>query len=572
MRKTIALVAALFGAASGIACGGDGGGDLASADPFCQRVVPAVEAFMTQARADHPTPSDDRYGGTVVVGGAAELRGGMNSAGGVDYVSVQHHQFVNLMTLIDYDQDAEPRAYLAERWEVSEDVSEITFHLRQDVFWHDGEQTDAHDVAFTYGLVTNPVVAFSNPAYWDHYEQGEQAVEVVDDFTIKIRMRAHVDFLDPWRTVGVLPEHLLGDVPPDSLRTHPFGTECPVGNGPFVFASHTPQDRWVFTANPAFPEGLGGRPFLDQYVYRVIGEQTTSLTELLTQSTDVYLSVPPDQAQRIIDDPAVDLMHFRSRNFAFVAWNSRKPQLAAPEVRRALTLGTNRRGVIDAMLHGYAGVANSGVPPLHWAFDRNLAALDDYDPEAAATLLEEAGWTDRDGDGVREDAEGTPLTISVKYRSGAQLQKGIVEIMQSQLGQIGVGLRPEAVEWTTLLRQTFDVVRDFDGLIMQYAVDYRLDDTDSFHSARSDVGSALSGTSDQELDGLLERLSSAPDREVAQPLWTQYQRVLNEVHPYTFLYFPERIHGISKRLRGVEMDARAELLNIKDWHLDPASR
>ena len=569
MRKSIALGAAILFTA----CGRDGGIDLASADPFCQRVIPAVEAFMTRAEADHPRPSDDRYGGTVVVGGGAELRGGMNSAAGSDYVTVQNHQFVNLMTLLDYDRDANPRPYLAESWEISEDNTEITFHIRRDVLWHDGEQTDAHDVAFTYRLVTNPVVNFPNMGYWGHYEQGEEAVEVVDEFTIKIRMRPHADFLDPWRVVGILPEHLLRDAPPDSLVSHPFATECPVGNGPFVFESHRPQDRWVFTANPAFPEGLGGRPFIDRYIYHIVNEQTTLLAELLTEGVDVYLSVLPGQAQRIIDDPAVDLMNFRSRSYVFVAWNSRRQQLADARVRRALTLGTNRREVIDAMLHGYGAVANSGVPPLHWAFDPNLAALDGYDPGAATALLEEAGWSDRDLDGVREGPQGTPLTISIKYRSGAQLQQGIVEIMQSQLAQVGVDVRAEAVEWTTLLGQVLDPqLRDFDGLLMMLSVDYRLDDTDLFHSARSDFPMALSGTSDPEVDRLLDVLGATADRDAARPLWAEYQQVLDEVHPYTFFYFADRIHGISKRLRGVEMDARGELVNIKDWYLDPSSR
>jgi peptide/nickel transport system substrate-binding protein len=71
-----------------------------------------------------------------------------------------------------------------------------------------------------------------------------------------------------WRAVAILPEHLLSEVSPETMAEHPYGSECPVGNGPFVFVfvSHSTQDRWIFAANPAFPEELGGRPFLDRYV------------------------------------------------------------------------------------------------------------------------------------------------------------------------------------------------------------------------------------------------------------------------------------------------------------------
>src|SRR5690606_8553837 len=165
----------------------------------------------------------------------------------------QHQEFVNLMPLVNYSAELEVQPYLAESWEVSEDGTELTFHIRQDVYWHDGEQTDAHDVAFTYRTVTNPETAFPNAAFWTHYVKGPEGVEVVDDFTVRISLEPHAEFLDPWTTLGILPEHLLGDVPPSQLRQHPFGTQCPVGNGPFVFVSHTQQDRWVFEANPGYP-------------------------------------------------------------------------------------------------------------------------------------------------------------------------------------------------------------------------------------------------------------------------------------------------------------------------------
>ena len=98
MRKFVVLGAATLFAA----CGGDGSIDLASASPFCQQVLPTVAAFISDAEAARPTPSDDRYGGTVVVGGRAELAGGMNAAGNMDYAALQHQQYVLLMTLLEF--------------------------------------------------------------------------------------------------------------------------------------------------------------------------------------------------------------------------------------------------------------------------------------------------------------------------------------------------------------------------------------------------------------------------------------------------------------------------------------
>jgi len=555
-----------------VACGDENRG-VASSDPFCQMVMPAVDAFMTQARADNPVPDDDRYGGTVVVAGIGELVDGMNSAVSTDFSAQQHQQFVNLMTLIDYDENAEPRPYLAERWEVADDNTSVTFYLRRDVRWHDGEQTDAHDVAFTYETVTNPLTAFPNASYWDHYVKGPEGVEVVDDYTVTIRMQPHGEFLDPFRSLGILPEHLLGDVPPAELKQHPYGTQCPVGNGPFVFSSHDAQDRWVFEANPDFSPSLGGRPFVDRYVFRVIPEQTTILTELLTEGIDVYVLVRPDQAQRVMDDPKLDLLEYTSRQYVFVGWNARRPQLSDPRVRRAITMGTRREEIVQAILQGHGTIANSGVPPFHWAFDADVSASFGYDPEGARALLDEAGWIDRDGDGVRENADGLPLSISIKYNTGNQQRQDIAEIMQAQLVDIGIQVRPQVREWATLLHEiTTPDVRDFDGVVMSWVVEYKLDDMDLFHSERIDQPYAWSGTDNPEIDRLLEALSTTVDRSAARLLWNEYQSVIMDEQPYTFFYFPNRLDGVNKRVKGVVMDTRGEWLNIRQWYLDPASR
>lgn len=541
--------------------------------PFCQEVLPAVDSFMAVSRAAYPVPDDPRYGGTAVLGSIGELADGMNAAVSSDYAATQHQQFVNLMTLLDYDENLEPRPYLATDWEVAEDNTSVTFHLRRDVFWHDGEQTDAHDVAFTYETVTNPLTAFPNAAFWDHYVRGPEGVEIIDDFTVRIHMRPHAEFLDPFRSLAILPEHLLGDVPPEELKQHPYGTQCPVGNGPFVFYSHAAQDRWVFEANPAFPEGLGGRPFLDRYIYRVIPEQTTLLTELLTQNVDIFVAVAPDQAQRIIDDPGTELIRFPSRQYVFVVWNARQPQLSDARVRRAVTMGTNRESIVDAILQGYGTVAHSSVPPFHWAFDESRVETIEYDPAGARALLEEAGWTDRDGDGIRENADGVELSISVKYNSGNQQRQDVAEIMQSQLADIGVAIQPQVVEWATLLQQINSPdLRDFDGVVMGWVVEFKLDDMDLFHSDRIDQPYAWSGTDNPEIDRLLEELSITVDREEAKDLWAEYQNVVIEEQPYLFFYFPDRIIGTTARMEDVIMDQRGMWLSARYWYIDPESR
>ena len=150
------------------ACGGEGGAsreagpwmleaslaEAGSGIPFCEEVTARVSAFMSQFEGQMP-PSE-RHGGTVVVASIGEIPDGMNNHVSQDYTASQHQSFVNLMTLVTYDENQIAMPYLAESWEVSDDASEITFHIRDDVYWHDGELTDAYDVAYTFKRAIDP--------------------------------------------------------------------------------------------------------------------------------------------------------------------------------------------------------------------------------------------------------------------------------------------------------------------------------------------------------------------------------------------------------------------------------
>lgn len=535
---------------------------------FCSQARERMDAFLS----GFPAPQGERYGGTAVVGSIGEIPDGMNALISSDYTANQHQLFVNLMPLIRYDENLRPQPWLARSWEVSDDTREITFHLRDDVFWHDGVKTTAWDVEFTYLRVTDPRTGFPNDAFWTNYVRGAEGVSVSDSFTVTIRLEPHAEFLDPWRATAIMPVHLLGEVEPEQLRQHPFGMRCPVGNGPFRFVEHRQDESWTFARNPAFPQELGGPPFLERYVYRVIPEPTTLLTELLTERIDVYIAPRPDQAVDIVASPNHELLAYPFRSYVFVGWNSRRPQLEDPRVRRALTLGTNRQQIVEALRRGYGTIANSSVPPFHWAYYPQIADSLGYDPQAAAALLDEAGWIDRDGDGVRENADGVRLQVTIKYNQGNEERRDIAEIMQAQLGQIGVAVTPQVVEWATLLSQIQSRERDFDGVVMGWVTEFRVDDTDLFHSDRLEEAYAWSGTRNPRLDRLMEELPLIVDRDEALPRWHEFQYELIREQPYTFVYFQDRLDGINNRLRDVRMDARGEWLSIKDWWIDPARR
>lgn len=516
---------------------------------------------------DPNVPEEERFGGTAVVAAIGDIPD-INPLTSTDHTANQIQQFVLFTPLITYDEEFRPQPWLAESWELNDDTTAVTFHLRDDVYWHDGVKTTAYDLKFSYDLARDPETGFPNTAFWTHYGDAE----AVDSFTFRVAMEPHADFLDPWRSFTPVPRHKLEGVGAAAMRTHPFSTREPLGNGPFKFVEHVSGQHWTFAANDRWPEELGGRPYLDRIVYRAIPEQTTLLNGLLTGEIDYYIAPPAEQAAEVEAASNVRLIHFPDRSFVIIGWNERRPMFEDRNVRRALTMAIDKQRIIDGILYGYGQVANSTVPPFFWQFDEQAGAGLDHDPEQARRLLDEAGWTDSDGDGVR-DKDGRPFRFQMVTNQGNQIRADIIQAVQSDLRKVGIAVEPQVLEWGTLLDRINDPeTRNFDAVVIGWVTEFRIDDSDLFHCDKMDDPYQWVSYCDPEADRLLDTLPRIVDRDRSLALWQRYQRKIASDQPYTFVYFQERLEGVSNRLRNVHPDARGDWYGAHEWFIMPGER
>lgn len=508
-----------------------------------------------------PAVDSARFGGSAVVAGREEISS-MNALVSTGTAAAQIQRHVLFTTLVRYDSLLRPRPYLARSWEVADDSTEVVFHLREDVRWHDGEPTTAEDVAFTFRRAKDPQVPFANRSYFARWD----SVEVLDPYTVRFHVRPTYALLLGWVNTPIMPEHVLGAVPDTALRTHPFGTRSPVGNGPFRFVEHRAGERWVFEANPEFPEDLGGRPYLDRLVYRVIPDPAARMAELRSGGVDFVPRISPSRVEEVRSSPDLQLASYPSSEYVFITWNQRRPLFREARVRKALTMAIDRPTLVKSVRRGYGRVADAPMGPWHWAFDSTWASLP-HSPDSARVLLEAAGWRDRDGDGVRE-RNGRTFSFEL-ITAGPSQRRDAALLVQSDLRDVGVEVSPGVLEFSSLISAVTGAEREYEAALLSWTRDLVVDDRDLWSCDRPDAPFAFAGYCSPGVEAVVDSLALARGRGERRRLLSRYREILVRDQPYTFLYHVTRLDAHRPALRGLAPDARGAWTSARRWWLAP---
>jgi peptide/nickel transport system substrate-binding protein len=502
--------------------------------------------------------SSDR-GGSVIVGMRSDF-GGFNPITSSAAYDMEINNYALFTPLVQYDENLDVRPYLAESWELQDDTA-VVFRLRQDVRWHDGQPVTAHDVEFTFNMAKNPETA---SIIGSAFLREVASARVVDDYTIAFRfVRPHAQALENFWWAPA-PRHLLQNVAAAEMRNAPFNRQ-PVGSGPFRFHSWRASEQIVLVRNDDFPDGLGGPAAADRVVFRVIPEASTLLTELLTGGIHVNIPLTPDQVRQVRENQDTDLHSFPGRTVYYVGWNNARPPFDDPRVRRALAHAINRQEIVDALLYGEGELASSTIPNWHRLSPRAEPVA--FDADQAGRMLDQAGWTDRDGDGIRENAQGQRLSFTL-LSSDDQLRRSVVEVLQNQLRRAGADVQIRVMEFQTMLQNHRN--RDFDAIFTNWVLDnFDLASAPMslLHTSQAEIEQSPNRSSVRipQLDAAIERAAIATDENQVRQAWADFTQIIQQQQPITFMFWLNELAASRSNVHGVAMDPRGEFRSIAEW-------
>jgi peptide/nickel transport system substrate-binding protein len=474
----------------------------------------------------------------------------------------------------------ELKPYIAEeRPVISKDKLTYTFKIHRDAHFQDGHALTGEDVLFSIKAIKCPLV---NAPFLRVYYNSVVDAELVDPYTIRFITKEPY-FLNESQlgSIQILPRHYydpenllrtvsvrdLGKDPsqfPESVRRFADNfnknySRNPMGSGPYKFSSWKTGQEVELARDPNYwGNGKVGidQVFLDRIRYRIINSPDAALVTLKSGGLDT-MDLTPVQAIRGTSSERFkrefQKFEYFAPSYSYIGWNNDHSIFKDKRVRQAMTYLTNRKQMVKTLLFGLGEVVDGPIFFFRPEYDKTLFNYP-YDPQKAVDLLKEAGWKDTDGDGVLDkviDGKKTPFRFEFKVPSASTTGKSVILVLQDELRKYGIMATVRELDWTIFL----DDVKNhkFDAVIMAWGMPAsEPDEYQVWHSSQAaNKGSNHISYRNARVDRILEDYRREFDPKKRVELYKEFQRILNDEQPYTFLFARKSVTAVQRRFHGV---------------------
>ena len=324
---------------------------------------------------------------------------------------------------------------------------DVTWKLRPEVTWHDGTPHTSADVKFTVEAINSPAY---NPESTDGFDR-ISSVDTPDPLTAVLHYR---EVYAPYALQfvrGTLPKHVLAGRDIDTANDY---NRAPLGTGPYQVAEWKSGEYIRLEAVPNYWRGAQF-PAIKTLLFKFIANTNTRITQLKSGEVDMVVMFPWDKHREVAAIPGVSVHRIDGNGYEHVTLNERAfPAFADVRVRQALTHAIDRALLATTILEGLAPVTHGPVQPVSWAHNPNVRQYA-FDPARAAALLDEAGWRDTNGDGVR-DKSGQRFSFTLITQAGFAVRENVAQVLQRQFKDVGVEAAVQLHDGTSISKLWFE--------------------------------------------------------------------------------------------------------------------
>ena len=489
----------------------------------------------------------------------------------------------------DHDPPYNLRGWVAVDYpEVAADKLAYTFELRDGVYFSDGKPLTAADVVFSMKVIHNPQVL---APHLRNYYATVQDVQIVG--TNKVRFLCREPYFRNDLILGgfyILPKHFYDpeglmdpvefkslvdgswEVGPHKERVERFAQQFnqnfnrkALGSGSYLIEDPerdlVTQQKVVLTRNANYwgrdMEELLPPGFVDKMVFKIINNTDAAFIELTNGHLDYHGLRPLEFKEKSWSDD-FNRRFLKGVNYSsgylYIGWNNNHPIFGDKRVRQAMTYLTDREGMVENIMFGLAETVEGPINKFRPEYNHNLAPYT-YDPDRALDLLEEAGWTDADEDGILDktiDGELVPFSFEILVNSGNQIRKDIALTVQYELQDIGIDCQVRELDWSIFLQKVKG--KDYDAMVLAWTGSLRFapDGYQIWHSSQAvENGSNHVSFINDEVDDILETYRREFDMDKRIELYRRFQEILHEEQPYTFMWKSRSSQAYSRRFSGV---------------------